>query len=61
MDPSWDWSWYDPRALDGFEKRIEDAYAHNTELPPSFGALVARFFVIQRDYVNEVAASCGEP
>ena len=27
LDSSWDWSWYDPPALEGFEDRIVEAYA----------------------------------
>ena len=56
LDPSWDWSWYDPRALDGFEERIEEAYfPYRRNLPSSFVPLLVRLFVIQRSYVNEVA------
>ena len=58
LDPSWDWSWYDPRVLEGFEGRIEEAFApcrHN--LVPNFVELIARLFVIQRSFVNEVASA----
>ncbi len=55
LDPSWDWSWYDPRTLDGFEERIAGAYTGYDNLPPNFGDLVARLFVIQRNYINTVA------
>ena len=54
LDSAWDWSWYDPQALEGFEERIIKAYAHYTELPPNFGELVAQLFIMQRNYVNEV-------
>ena len=56
LKPSWDWSWYDPRALDGFEDAIMEAYAPYRSLPPAFAGLVARLFVAQRDYVNKVAS-----
>ena len=56
LDSSWDWSWYDPQKLSGFESRIEEAYASFSDLPAGFGGLVARLFAVQRDYVNEVAA-----
>ena len=55
LDSSWDWSWYDPGALEGFELRILDALSTNPELPSNFGKLVANLFVMQRNYVNEVA------
>ena len=57
FEPSWDWGWYDPRALEGFEDRIVEAYAPLRSLPPNFGQLVARLFVIQRSYLNDVASA----
>ena len=56
LKPSWDWSWYDPRALDGFEDAIMEAFAPCRSLPPAFAGLIARLFVAQRDYVNKVAS-----
>ena len=56
FEPSWDWGWYDPRVLEGFEDRILEAYAHLQTLPPNFGQLVARLFVIQRSYLNDVVS-----
>ena len=56
LKPSWDWSWYDPRALDGFEDAIMGAFAPCRSLPPTFAGLIARLFVAQRDYVNKVAS-----
>ena len=55
LDSSWDWSWHDPQKLSEFESRIEEAYASFSDLPAGFGGLVAGLFVMQRDYVNEVA------
>lgn len=57
LKPSWDWSWCDLRALDGFEDVIMRAYASYRDLPPVFAELIARLFVAQRDYVNKVASS----
>lgn len=56
LDPSWDWSWYDPQVLVGFEKRILEAYVPYQSCPPHFGEVVAHLFVIQRKYVNGVVA-----
>ena len=56
LDSSWDWSWYDPQKLSGFESRIQEAYASLGDLPAGFGGLIAELFATQRDYVNEVAA-----
>jgi hypothetical protein len=56
LDPSWDWGWYDPRVLEGFERRIVEAYAPYRDLPNGLAALVARLFVAQRAYVDKVAS-----
>ncbi len=56
LDPTWDWGWYDPRALEGFEERIVEAYASLQGFPPNFGELMARLFVMQRSYLNDVAS-----
>lgn len=53
---SWDWSWYDPRALDGFEDHIVEAYAPYRSLPSNFAELVVRLFVCQRGYVDKVVS-----
>ena len=53
---SWDWSWYDSRALDGFEDRIVEAYAPYRNMPPNFAEFVAHLFAMQRTYVNAVAS-----
>ena len=55
LEPSWDWSWYDPRALEGFEDRIMEAYAPYRDLPSNFGELIADLFDMQRTYVTKVA------
>lgn len=55
LDSSWDWSWYDPHALEGFEERIVGAYSGYTDVPPNFGELISRLFVMQREYVNRIA------
>jgi len=56
LDPSWDWSWYEPQALDGFEDRIANAFAPNRNLPTIFAELIARLFAMQREYVSKIAS-----
>lgn len=56
LDTSWDWSWYDPRALDDFEDRIMEAYGAYQSLPSGFAELVAHVFCLQREYVSKVAS-----
>ncbi len=55
LDPSWDWSWYDPHTLEGFEIRILELLSRNEALPSNFAEVIAQLFVMQREYVNEVA------
>ena len=56
LKPSWDWSWYDPRALEGFEDRIVEAFTPIRSLPSNFAELIARLFALQREYLNKVAS-----
>ena len=57
LKSSWDWSWCDLRALDGFEDLIMEAYASCSGLPPVFAELITHLFVAQRDYVKAVIAA----
>ena len=59
LKSSWDWSWCDLRALDGFEGVIIEAYAPCRSLPLTFAELIARLFVAQRDYVRAIIATSG--
>ena len=56
LESSWDWTWYDPRALDGFEDRILEAYASCQSLPSGFAELIAHVFALQHEYVNKIAS-----
>jgi hypothetical protein len=56
LKPDWDWSRCDLQALDGFEDAIVETYASRRSLPPTFGGLIARLFVTQREYVKKVAS-----
>ncbi len=63
LDPSWDWSWYDPQALDGFEERIVEVLASCQNTSREFVELAAQLFAMQRAYVNSIAsaqAQCPE-
>ncbi|MBQ9006850.1 MAG: hypothetical protein IJ092_10835 [Atopobiaceae bacterium] len=54
LDPAWDYSWYDPHALDGFEDEILSTLSVIPSLPEGYAELMARLFVVQRNYVNQV-------
>ena len=56
LDPSWDWTWYDPRVLDGFENHIVKALAPYKSMPSNFAELNANMFAMQRAYVNRVVS-----
>lgn len=56
LDPSWDYSWYDPHALDDFEDEIERTLCTSTDIPQGYAHLIARLFVSQRAYVNRVVS-----
>lgn len=60
LKPSWDWSWCDLQALDGFEDAIVETYASCWGLPSVFAELIARLFVMQREYVAEVVSGARE-
>jgi len=57
LEPYWDWSWCDTKALDGFDDAIMEAYSSHRDLPPVFAELIAHMFVAQRDYVSKVASA----
>lgn len=57
LDPSWDYSWYDPCALDGFEHEITRTLSSSNAIPQGFVELVADLFVAQRTYVNRIATN----
>lgn len=60
LDPTWDYSWYDPRSLDGFEDDLTECLSAQESLPDGYAELMAGLFVKQRAYVSRVAASsCG--
>lgn len=56
LDSSWDWSWYDPATLDGFEDRIVETYAAYQSLPSGFAELISHIFATQHEYVSKVAS-----
>ena len=48
LDPSWDWTWYDSRVLDGFENHIVKALAPYKSMPSNFAELNANMFAMRR-------------
>ena len=55
LDPDWDYSWYDPRALEGFDEELEGALSAIGGLPASYPQIVAKAFALQLEYVRGVA------
>ena len=56
LDSSWDWSWYDPKALEGFEQKIIEGHARCIDTSPRLGNVVANLFSMQRDYLNNIVS-----
>ena len=57
LEPTWDYSWYDPHALDGFEDDVRESLSALDSFPEGYAELMADVFVQQRDYVNRVVES----
>jgi len=55
LDSSWDYAWYDPRALEGFDEELEDELSAIDGLPATYPKIVRNAFSMQLKYVNEVA------
>ena len=53
--PAWDYSWYDPHALDDFEDEILETLSSVDVLPKGYAELMAALFKKQRSYVNRIA------
>ena len=55
LDSDWDYSWFDPQALQGFDEELECALSAIVGLPAGYPHVIAQAFAIQLDYVREVA------
>ena len=55
LDPSWDYSWYNPRALEGFGEELEATLDTVEGIPKGYPKLVRQAFELQLGYVNETA------
>ncbi|MBR3314677.1 MAG: hypothetical protein IKG18_11120 [Atopobiaceae bacterium] len=54
LEPSWDYSWLDPTALDGFGEELEKGLAACRGLPSEYPAIAHELFDMQLDYVCSV-------
>ena len=59
LDPSWDYSWYDSHALDGFAQELEALLLQDELLPPEYVAIMIELFNCQLDYVNDVVSQAN--
>ena len=55
LDPDWDYSWYDPQALRGFDEELESALSAIDGLPTRYPQIIAKAFALQLDYVRGIA------
>jgi hypothetical protein len=54
LDPSWDCSWYDPHALDGFDRELEQLMLQVGKLSPEYVSVLIELFNRQRAYVDSI-------
>lgn len=54
LDPSLDYSWYDPHTLDGFEDEIARTLSACDTVPNGYARILSDAFASQRAYVNSV-------
>ena len=55
LDPDWDYSWFDPQALRGFDQELESALLAMDGLPARYPQIIAKAFALQLDYVRGIA------
>ena len=55
MKPDWDYSWYDPKRLDGFEDEIEGMISVCEDIPKDYIEMLKVAFRYQREYLNKAA------
>ena len=55
MRPEWDYSWYDPKRLEGFEDDIERMISVCEDIPREYIEMLKVTFRHQRDYLNKAA------
>ena len=56
LKPSWDYSWFEPSRLDGFEEEFRGDLARYDLLPQGLADLIAKTLCSQLSYVADVAA-----
>ncbi len=56
LNPLWDYSWYDPHALDGFESEVARTLSNCSAIPKGYAQHASQAFVAQLDYVRYVVA-----
>ena len=54
LDESWDYSWYDAHALDGFEEELERTLHACPAIPQAYPELAASMYCAQRRYVEDL-------
>ena len=53
--PEWDYSWYDPKKIDGFHKDIDTYLGGCEDAPEEYRILLKAAFDYQLDYLNKAA------
>lgn len=60
LEPSWDYTWYNGHALDGFEDEIEGLLTSSDAVPKLYASYVAQAFALQRAYVNSCVSASSK-
>lgn len=55
MKPDWDYGWYDPKRLDGFEDDIERMISVSEAIPREYVEMLKIAYRYQLDYLNKAA------
>ena len=55
LDPNWDYSWYDPSSLDGFEDEIKEVLSKSEFYTPELIERIIAVYQIQKDSLNKLA------
>ena len=60
LDPDWDYSWYDPKRLDGFENEIRDVLSKSDFYNEKLIENIVGVYKVQKEEIDEHAAKQKE-
>lgn len=60
LDPDWDYSWYDPDKLIGFEEEIKEILSKSEFYTPELIERIIAVYHQQKTYLDEAAGKCNK-